>query len=234
VNRELSSTTAPSPGPLGTPRFRRRRLWPVVAAVAVGAFAWGIASWSQAPRPLPLAGAVLTPPVAAPGFRLPDQDGRAVSLSDLRGKVVALTFLYTHCPNLCPLIAEQMRAAYSLLGETAQETAFVAVSVDPVGDTPAAIRKFLRLHHAEGMLTYLHGSVARLQAVRMHYYVGTDAGEVNPAAASAAGPPPGPVDHTAIVYIIDPQGQIRALLPGVFDPRDLVTDVRALAAQTSR
>ncbi len=229
VNPEPSQTPQPSTGPVGTPRVLRRRLWPVVVA-AVGAFVWGAAAWPHALRPLPLAGAVLTPPVAASGFHLPDQDGRVVSLSDLRGKVVALTFLYTHCPDVCPLIAEQMRAAYRQLGETAREAAFVAVSVDPAGDTPAAIRGFLRQHRVEGMLTYLHGSASQLRPIWARYYVGSDAGEVNPIAVAAAAPPRATVDHTAIVYVIDPRGRVRVFLPGNFAPRDLVADIRALAA----
>lgn len=232
MHRERSQTPRPCPGPLGAARFRRWRLWPVAVAAA-GALAWTAATWSQAPRTLPLAGAVLTPPVAASDFRLEDQDDRVVSLSNLRGKVVALTFLYTSCPDVCPLIAEQMRTAHQQLGETAREAAFLAVSVDPAGDTPAAIRTFLRQHHMEGALTYLHGPVAQLRPVWAHYYVGSDAREVNPAAVGAVAPPSGLVDHTAIIYIIDPRGQIRAFLPGNFDPKDLVTDIRALAARAS-
>jgi protein SCO1/2 len=236
VSPEPSPTSPPGAAPpeAAGPRAPRRWLWPVVAAVVAGTLAWGAASWWRAARPLPLAGAVLTPPVAASDFRLTDQDGRTVSLSELRGKVVALTFLYAHCPDVCPLIAEQMRAAHRQLGATAREAAFVAVSVDPTGDTPTAIREFLRQHRVEGVLTYLHGSFAELRPVWAHYYVGSDAKVVNPAAAAAAAPPRGAVDHTAIVYIIDPQGQIRAFLPGNFDPQDLVTDIRALASRAGR
>lgn len=228
------SPSAAAPPEAARARAPRLWLWPIVAAVAAATLAWGAASWWRVARPLPLAGTVLTPPVAASDFRLEDQDGRAVSLADLRGRVVALTFLYTRCPDVCPLIADQMRAAHQQLGETAREAAFVAVSVDPTGDAPAAIRGFLRQHRVEGVLTYLHGSFAQLRPVWAHYYVGSDAREVNPAAVAAAVPPGGTVDHTAIVYVIDPQGRIRAFLPGNFDPKDLVTDIRALAVRATR
>jgi protein SCO1 len=234
VNREPLQTSAPSRGPERMGRVWRRWLWPVVVVAAAGALAGGAAAWWHAHRSPALAGAVLTPPAAAPDFRLSDQDGRVVSLANLRGKVIALTFLYTRCPDVCPLIADQMRAAYQRLGQAAREAVFVAVSVDPVGDTPASIRGFLRRHRVEGVLIYLSGTVAQLQPIWAHYYVGSDAGEVNPAALAAPAPSHGPVDHTAIVYIIDPHGQIRAFLPGNFDPADLVTDIRALAARTSR
>jgi len=221
--------------PAGPAGAKRRWLWPAVAAALAVALAGGLtwARWSATRAPA-LAGAVLAPPVTAYDFRLRDQDGRPVALSDLRGKVVALTFLYTHCPDVCPLIAEQMRAAARELGDTARGAAFVAVSVDPRGDTPASIRQFLKLHRVEGLLTYLHGSFAELRPVWAHYYVGSDAREVNPEAAAASTPTPQLVGHTAIVYVIDPRGRIRAFLPGNLDPKDLVTDIRALAAQATK
>ncbi len=51
----------------------------------------------------------------APDFTLIDHRGQTVSLSDFRGKAVALTFIYTHCPDICPLVAENLRIAYELL-----------------------------------------------------------------------------------------------------------------------
>ncbi len=190
---------------------------------------WWAREVGQAHRALQ--GAVLTTPAPAYDFRLPDQDGRVVSLSSLRGKVVVLTFLYTHCPDVCPLIADALHRAYLLLGPTARDAAFLAVSVDPRGDTPEAIRAFLHKHRVEGELTFLRGSFAELKPVWAHYYVGTDAKEVNPQAVSASAPSPDQVSHTAIVYVIDPRGRIRAFLPSNFDPQDLVTDVQVLSRE---
>jgi len=191
----------------------------------------GAATWQRinAARPPALEGGVLTPPVSAFDFRLPDQDGHPVALSDLVGKVVVLTFLYTHCPDVCPLIAEQLRTVREQLGDAAGSAAFVAVSVDPAGDTPAAIREFLKRHRVEGQLTYARGTFAQLRPVWAHYFVGSDATAVQGAAVTAPAPAPGQVGHTAVVYVIDPAGKIRVFLPGNFDPKDLVTDIRALA-----
>jgi protein SCO1/2 len=179
--------------------------------------------------PPELTGAVLTPAPVAQDFRLQDVNGRWVSLSSLRGKVVILTFLYAHCPDVCPLIADSLHRAYGLLGATADKAAFVAVSVDPNGDTVTAIHHFLIEHHVQGELTYLRGTFAELRPVWAHYYVGSDVKEVNPEAVAAAKPAADRVGHTAIVYVIDPSGKIRTFLSGNFDPRDLVTDVKALA-----
>lgn len=210
----------------------RRRLAAALVAVflggAVGAVWWAREA-GQAHRALQ--GIVLTPPARAYDFRLPDQDGRVVSLSSLRGQVVVLTFLYTHCPDVCPLIADALHRAYLLLGPTARDAAFLAVSVDPRGDTPEAIRAFLQKHRVQGELTFLRGSFAELKPIWAHYYVGTDAKEVNPQAVSASAPSPDQVSHTAIVYVIDPRGWIRAFLPSNFDPQDLVTDVQVLSRE---
>jgi protein SCO1/2 len=220
---------APATGP--RPQRTRWLIAAVAGAVIVAAAAsvlW--ARWNAAGAPQ-LSGAVLTPPVTAYDFQLSDQHDRTISLSGLRGKVVALTFLYTHCPDVCPLIADHMRITRELLGPAAAHAAFVAVSVDPNGDTPAAIRTFLAKHRVEGILTYLHGSFAQLKPIWAHYYVGSDAKQVNPQAAGASAPTPEQLNHTAIVYVIDPQGKIRAFLGGNFDPHDLATDIRALAGR---
>jgi protein SCO1 len=198
----------------------------LAAPVAVAA-GWVFAKYAKPPT---LAGAVVTPPIQAPDFRLTDQRGTVVSMSALRGKVVALTFLYTHCPDACPLIADMMHEAYQRLGEGARRVALVAVSVDPRGDTPEAVRAFLATHHVEYELTYLTGSFAELKAVWGSYYIGTEARDFSPKTAAKGRQSAELVGHSALVYVIDPRGQIRAILPSNFDPNDLVTDVRILAS----
>ncbi len=226
-----------SEGKLGPSAKRQVPVWLrgwwwrwVVLLIVLNAALLGVGLWARLTTPPPLQGAVLTPPVPAYDFRLTDQDGRSVLFSGFRGKAVALTFLYTHCPDVCPVIADQMRATYQRLGNLTNRAAFVAVSVDPNGDTPAAIWEFLKAHRVEGILTYLHGSFAQLRPVWARYYVGSDATEVNPEAVAASQPTPQQVGHTAIVYVIDPKGEIRAFLPGNFDPKDLEADLKILAS----
>jgi protein SCO1/2 len=211
---------------------RRPWLWALIAVLVAGGVA--TVAWERwtATHAVPLAGAVLNPPLPAYDFRLPDQNGRLVSLSSFRGKVVALTFLYTHCPDVCPLIAEQMRGVHEQLGDTAPHVAFLAVSVDPSGDTQPAIQEFLRQHRVDGMLTYLHGTYTQLRPVWTHYFVTSDAAGSTSAARSS--PAVTQVGHSAIVYVIDPRGKVQVFLPGNFDPKDLIADIRALAGRTTR
>jgi len=215
----------PAPGPSS------RWLYVALAIVVAAAVVATATALRARLTPPALAGAVLNPPVQAYDFRLPDQDGRFVSLGDLRGRVVVLTFLYTRCPDVCPLIADALHRAYQTLGATAPRAAFLAVSVDPDGDTPDAIRAFLTAHHVEHQLSYLHGTFAQLRPVWSHYYVGSSASEVNPQAPAASAPTAAEIDHTAIVYVIDPSGKIKVFLPGNLDPNDLVADIRALAGR---
>ena len=79
---------------------------------------------------------MVTPPIQAPDFRLKDQHGTVVSTSALRGKVVALTSLYTHCPDACPLIADMVHKAYQRLGKGPG-----AWRSSPSASTPAATRR---------------------------------------------------------------------------------------------
>ncbi len=158
--------------------------------------------------------------IPAPDFKLTDQSGSAVSLADFRGKVVVLTFLYTHCPDECPLIASKLSAASVSLGDAMKQTAFVAVTVDPQNDTPIAVAQFVQQHQLEGKLHYLTGSAEQLQPVWKAYslYVAP-----SPTDATFAS-----VSHSTRVIVIDKAGNQRANFDSDFDPADLTFDVRAL------
>ncbi len=213
-------------------RRRALWLWLVIAGAAVCAIA-AASVWARVRTPT-LQGAVVTPPAPTYDFNLRDQANRQVSLGSLRGKAVVMTFLYTHCPDVCPLTAEKLHEAYQQLGGTARRVAFVAVSVDPKGDTPEAVRAFLFAHHVDGELTYLIGSFAELKRVWAYYYVSSDAKDATAKTAAGTSTSPDLVGHTSIVYVIDPRGNLRVFLPGNFDPKDLVTDLKILTAEPSK
>src|SRR5438045_2983066 len=90
----------------------RSRLVPVamigagIVLLFVAAFAFGFVSFGSGSREL--TGAIVNPPFAAPDFQLSDQFGQPVRLSSFKGKVVVLTFLYTNCPDACPLITGKL------------------------------------------------------------------------------------------------------------------------------
>jgi protein SCO1 len=165
-------------------------------------------------------GTLAVPAKAAPPIRLDNYTGRPVTLTQYRGKAVLVTFLYTHCPDVCPLITSNLRAVLSELGAQASKVQIVAVSVDPRHDTPAAVASFLGAHGMLGRMQYLIGSAAALLRTWAAWGVGSKA-EVGQ---------PDLVDHTALVYGITASGTLRTIYPATFEPRQIVHDVPRLAS----
>ncbi len=155
----------------------------------------------------------------APDFTLTDGlSGDAVMLSSLKGRVVVLAFLYTRCPDTCPITAAKFKSAQDALGVDAAH--FVAVSVDPDGDTPAAVRAFSEKHELRKGWRYLIGTRPQLQMVWTAYGVG--------AFMSATG---SGVDHNDAIFLIDPGGRERELVHSDITVATLASDVRALRTE---
>jgi protein SCO1 len=155
------------------------------------------------------------PAIPPQDFRLRDQDGRAVSLRDYRGKVVVLTFLYTTCRDTCPLTATQIRGALDDLG---RDVPALAVSVDPANDTPERARQFLfKRGLARDRMRFLLGSRAQLQPIWKAYGIRPQ-GEA--------------FDHSAYVLLIDRRGRQRIGFPvQQLTPEGLAHDIRRLQAE---
>ena len=168
------------------------------------------------------------PLTSAPDFTLPETDGRPFALRDARGKVVVLTFLYTHCPDECPLIASKLHAVSEQLGPAATQTVIVAVSVDPAGDTPASVAQFTAEHQMQSRWRYLVGSQAQLAPVWNAYFIGAEAAPTPRATAEERATPTAAVSHAAVVYLIDRSGIERAAYDADLAPADLAHDVRLL------
>jgi protein SCO1/2 len=151
----------------------------------------------------------------APDFRLTDQLGRQVSLSQFKGKPVVLTFMYTHCPDICPLTAQKMHAALQMLGSNAYNVGVLAVSTDPKGDTQAAALNFTKVHEMQGYWHYLIGTQASLSHVWAAYSV-------------YAAPQIHSVSHSTGLYLIDKQGRESVFLDDSFTPAQMASDLKIL------
>lgn len=164
----------------------------------------------------------------APDFRLADQTGQNIALSDLRGRAVVLTFLYSTCPDFCPLTAEKLRQTYERLGRDAAKVAMLAVSVDPERDDRQAVQAFSAAHRMpEPGWHYLIGDETQLAPVWQAYGIG----RLPRGAAAAATPGAAAADllgHTEALYLIDPQGRERTLLRGDFQPEVLADALKQL------
>lgn len=167
------------------------------------------------------AGGEATPPKTAPDLKLQNSLGEAVNLSQYKGKAVLVTFIYTHCPDVCPLIVSHLKTAQAALGAKAKDLQIVAVSTDPRGDNPRTVAAFLHDHGMTGHMQYLIGSRQELGRVW------TDWGIVaKPAKAGRD-----LVEHSALVYGIAADGKITTLYPANFDPSQIVHDVPLLEQQ---
>lgn len=155
--------------------------------------------------------------VPAPDFTLTDVlTGTDIALSSLRGQVVVLSFLYTHCPDSCPLTAERFREAQAVLGADAARVEFVAVSVDPVGDTAQSVRAFSQDHQLSQRWHYLTGNRTHLSAVWALYGIGViDNGTAV-------------VPHNDALYLLDVQGRERLLMHSSAPAETLANNLQVL------
>jgi protein SCO1/2 len=159
-------------------------------------------------------GALLPAGLPPRAFTLTNQYGRRVSLSDFKGRVTILTFLYTTSQTTAPLIAQQIRGA---LEELPRGTPAVAIGLDPTGDTPARVRAFLHTASLTGRMEYLTGSAAQLRPVWRAY-------SAVPASAGAVA-----YERGAIVLLLDREGGPRVEFPvEELTPEALAHDVRKL------
>ncbi|HSZ13422.1 MAG TPA: SCO family protein [Solirubrobacteraceae bacterium] len=193
----------------------------VVALVAIGGTS-GAKARSQARAADFEAAAVLTPAVQAPPLKLRNYQGQPVNIASYTGKAVLVTFLYTNCPDVCPLIASNLRVALNLLGpKMASKVQVIAVSVDPRGDTPKAVAAFLARHELTGRMQYLIGSAKELARVWKAWGVGSEQDEQQPQF----------INHTGLVYGITGSGKRLTLYASSFQPSEIAHDVPLLVAR---
>jgi protein SCO1/2 len=167
--------------------------------------------------PSPFEGA-MRPPAPPADFALHDQNGDLVQLSKLRGTVVVLTPLYTHCEDTCPLTAQQVRGALDdLSGDQRKGVRALALSVDPDNDTADSARRFLVERRVSGYMDFLLGPRSELQPVWRDYGFAPQTKEQ---------------EHNSYVVLIDKRGRQRVGFPiDHLTPEDLAHDIRVLLAQ---
>jgi protein SCO1/2 len=161
----------------------------------------------------------------APEFTLTNQDGERTSLASLRGKVVAITFIYTTCADTCPLLTAKMVSLQDRLGpDFGPQVQFLSITVDPARDTPAVLKRYSEGQGAHGTgWAFLTGTRSEIRAVTKHYgvyYRKTFRGDV---------------DHTFLTSLVDQDGMLRVQYLGVrFDPNELLRDLLTLVREGQR
>jgi len=159
----------------------------------------------------------------APDFSLQDADGKTVTLKSLHGKVVVLFFVYTNCPDVCPIHAQRIAEIQEMINLTPMKdmVRFVAISTDPKNDTPDVLRSYGSSQGLDPVnWLFLTSGPKRLEATRElvqrfgHKF--TKQGD-------------GYQVHGVVTHIIDTAGRLRANFYGLkFQPTNAVVFINAL------
>ena len=201
-----------------------------------------IVGCSSAPLPGDFRGTPFTDERQAEDFQLTDQFGNLVSLrDDYTGRVVVLTFLYTNCPDVCPIVANHLRDVAGLLEQDSFDTDIVVVSVDPEGDTVDAALAYSERWKMTDRWSFLTGDESTLKGVWGAYYIdpylhGPGRSDSNAKAkptndkssggVGALARESGLIIHSAPIYIIDANGAMRSAFTLPLEPQDVVHDIR--------
>lgn len=155
----------------------------------------------------------------APEFTLTSQDGARLSLRELRGKVVVVTFIYATCADTCPLLTVKLVGLQRRLApDFPGRVSFVAITVDPERDTPEILKRYAQGYGANlAGWAFLTGTTGEIREVATRYGI------------YYKKQPRGDVDHTFLTSVVDQSGTLRVQYLGVrFDPDELLRDLRYL------
>jgi cytochrome oxidase Cu insertion factor (SCO1/SenC/PrrC family) len=172
-------------------------------------------------RRSPILASVASEAQPAPGFTLTDQDGRQVSLSDLRGQAVLVDFVYTTCNGPCPILtARQVELQRALEPALRERVHFVSISLDPVRDTPQVLGEYARARGADlSGWSFLTGPEPEVADVVRRFGVGS------------LRAPDGSIEHTVATFLVDGGGTIAKRWLGLQDrPADMRSEIARVAS----
>src|SRR5580704_17282828 len=130
----------------------------------------------------------------APDFRLTNQFGQPMSLSQFRGKVVMLGFEDSQCTTVCPLTTQSMVEAKQLLGAAGTKVQLLGIDANPDATTVPDVLAYSRAHGMVNQWDFMTGSPAELKAIWSTYHIAVQIES-------------GQIDHTPALYVIDQQGR---------------------------
>jgi protein SCO1/2 len=155
----------------------------------------------------------------APEFALTNQDGKRVALKELRGKALAITFIFASCVDTCPLLTAKMTGIQNRLGsDFGTKVYFVSITVDPERDTPEVLKRYAQAYKANlAGWAFMTGTAAEIREVAKKYGI------------YAKKTPRGDVDHTFLTSLVDQSGTLRVQYMGVkFNPDEMLRDLQSL------
>jgi protein SCO1/2 len=176
--------------------------------------------WLSGARP-PILSAYLTSAIGGP-FTLVDDNGQTVTDRTYRGKWLLVFFGYTHCPDVCPTTLNSLAAALRQLGPAAASVQPLFITVDPQRDTPRVLADYVRAF--DPRIVGLTGTTEQIAAVAREYRVYFSADET-PEQRDYQ------LDHSAFVYVMDPQGKFVQLFGGATANDKIAAKLRQLMRQ---
>jgi len=185
--------------------------------VILGAGAFLALSLHETPRGA--AGTLLGSAIGGP-FRLVDQDGKAVTDADLKGKWSLVYFGYTHCPDACPTALNDIAIALDELGSKRSAVRPVFITVDPERDTPEVLKAYVTAFDAPILaLTGTPEEVAQAaKGYRVYYAKHPEAGGDYS------------MDHSSVIYVMDPEGRFTASFTHQSAPEEIAERLKKLLA----
>ncbi|MGD2123795.1 MAG: SCO family protein [Gemmatimonadota bacterium] len=159
----------------------------------------------------------LPEPMEAPTFDLLSHTGHRVSAEDFPGKLLAVFFGYTSCPDVCPLTLSDLERAFRELGEDARRVQVLFITVDPARDSPERMATYLGAFHPSFLgLTGSEEEIREVADAFGVFFNRNDEGENYT------------VDHTARTFILDPSGRIPLSFPVTATPEEMARDLAIL------
>jgi protein SCO1 len=215
MDGDASDGYARRPSPHSRPRLALTVvLLAVLAVLGAGAFV----ALELRDRTHWAAGSLLGVAIGGP-FKLVDQNGNTVTNTDLEGKWLLVYFGYTHCPDACPTALNSIALALSNLGAAQKrEIRPIFITIDPERDTAKALKEYVSAFNAP--ILALTGSAAAIGTAANEYRV-----------YYAKHPEPGgdySMDHTSIIYVMDPKGRFTASFGGDDPPEQIAARLKKL------
>ena len=156
---------------------------------------------------------------SAPEFTLTNYDDKRVALKQLRGKALAITFIFASCADTCPLLTAKMAGIQNRLGKDfGSKVNFILITVDPDRDTPEVLKRYAGANKANSPgWFFLTGTTAEIRDVAKRYGI------------YYKKMPRGDIDHTFLTSLVDQSGTIRVQYMGVrFNPDEMLRDLQSL------
>ena len=174
---------------------------------------------SPAKQPLQLVGTDITGADFANGLSLTDHTGKPRHLEDFKGKVVALFFGYTHCPDVCPTTMADLAAAMKLMGSKSDEVQVLFVTVDPERDTQQVLAQFVPSF--DKRFIGLYGTAEQTAETAKNFKV-FYAKQADPGKSGYS------MDHSAGVYAFDKTGKVRVYIKFGEKPAEIAQDLSTI------